>query len=163
MARKLPPRDSKGRFVKSRSRSRSRKRRSYKRNPPGMFGDVLGHATEGAVDALGVVGGEAAARQIPRYFGVGGGAMGMAAQAATAIVVGELARRFLGDDVGRMVTAGGLAAPLKDVVVSSGVPVLSGALSAYPMIGRLEAYPQLLPSGSGMAAYPELDYGYAYS
>lgn len=158
-------RDAHGRFVStkrsSRKRSTRRRRRTYRRNPP-MFGDVVGHATEGAIDAVQIMGGEVVARAVPGLFGLSGGAMGLAAQAATAIIVGELAMSFLGEEAGSMILAGGLAAPLRSIVVDLNVPYVSENLSAYPQLTALAAYPRQLGPGSGMAAFPTASYDVEY-
>lgn len=159
-------RDARGRFVKtgrkSRSRSRSRKRtsrsRTYRRNPP--MGDIVRHATDGAIDAIEILGGKAIARTVPGLAGLSGN-LALAAQAAVAIIVGELSIRWLGKDAGEMLLAGGLSAPLEQVAVNLQIPYVSAALSAYPELVSMSAYPAL--PGAGMAAYPSPSYDVEYA
>lgn len=122
--RNLPPRDSKGRFV-----SRGGGRRSYRRNPP-KGGDIVATLTQGALDAGGILVGKAATRSIPQLLTLPQtGNTGLAVQAATAVAVGWAADRFVGPDVGRMILAGGLSAPMESLVVRFNVPWLSTALT----------------------------------
>jgi len=126
-SRNLPPRDSKGRFV-----SRGGGRRSYRRNPPG--GDIVGKATQGAMDAGAVLVGKAATRSLPQLLSLPQtGNTGLALQAVAA---GWAADRFVGPDVGRMILAGGLSAPMESLIIRFNVPWLSTALSGGGAVGR---------------------------
>lgn len=135
-------------------RIRRRSRRRFRRNP-GTVKGLIGMATQGLKDAAGVVVGKTAARALPQVLGLPqAGAMGLGIQAVAALVVGYGASRFLGHDVGRMVLAGGLAAPLESAVKQMNIPIVSAALSAYP----LGAYP-----GEGLGAGTGTDVANIYT
>jgi hypothetical protein len=123
------------------------------------MGDIVRRATDGAIDAVEILGGKAIARTVPGLFGLSG-PMALAAQAAVAIIVGELSGGFLGRDAAQMLLAGGLSAPLEQVAVNLKIPYVSAALSAYPELVPMSAYPAL--PGSGMAAYPSPSYDVEY-
>lgn len=108
-----------------------RRVRAYaaRRNPPKS--DLLDSLTAGVMGAGGVLVGKAAARSLPQLLTLPqAGNVGLAVQAATAVVVGWLADRFVGRDVGSMVLAGGLSAPMESLVIRLNIPWLSPALSS---------------------------------
>lgn len=116
-----------GRVVRARPRS----------NPPLSLGNLGMRLTEGAMDALGVVGGKAAAQGIPQAVGLPqGGVAGIASQVGVGLLTAFVVDEFMGGgDAGRMILAGALAAPLENAVEGAGIPFVSNALSAYPNVG----------------------------
>jgi len=174
MARKkLPARDSRGRFKKgsrsSRS-SRSRTRRNpgrMKKNPP----DIMGMAVGGATTATQVLLGKAATRSVPELANLPrSGNTGLAVQALVAIALGYISAEFLSREAAAAILAGGLTAPLEDFIVAQNVPWLSEALGpgASPTnnVGRYPQRPALVagypdggvgryPTPPGVGRYPE--------
>lgn len=105
--------------------------------------------TDGAVDAVQIVLGKAAARAIPVAFNLPRqGNTGLAVQIASAVAAGMVGEKVLGRAAARMILAGGLSAPIESFVAGAGIPYLSGALQPmgrYPTVGRyppLGRYPQ---------------------
>lgn len=129
MARKkLPPRDSKGRFT-SRGRSRSRSRsRSYRKNPP----DMVGKLTSGAMGAAQALVGKTAVRVVPGMLGFQkAGNVGMAIQVALALALGWAGDEFVSDELGHYLLIGGLMGPMEQLAVNLQIPMVSDALSGY--------------------------------
>lgn len=156
MARKrLPPRDSKGRFKRGRSGSRSggRKRsnpgrRVYRKNPAG--GDLVEMATTGTVQAAQILTGKALTRSVPEMAGLPKqGNTGLAVQVLVAVALGYISDRFLSREAAAAILAGGLTAPLESFIVQQRVPWISEAL---------EAVDQVAPgggNGGNVGRYPE--------
>lgn len=123
---------------------------------------VLKKLTGGVKDAGGILLGKAAARAIPVQFGLPKqGAIGLGVQAGVGLAAAMLADKFLGREMGRMVLAGALSAPMETLVVSAGIPFLSPALSPVSQMGDLGAYagtPLGVYAGAGrraLAGYSE--------
>lgn len=123
---------------------------------------IMRQLTTGLKDAAGIIVGEAGARTLPVLLKLPQqGALGLGVQAASGIVLGYVADRFLGRDFGRMVLAGALAAPLKTMIVAHKVPFFSTALSPATSAQGMGAYkglrayvaPRALPARTGMGAY----------
>lgn len=103
--------------------------------------------TSGAIEAGQVLFGKALVRSVPDLAGLPKeGNVGLAVQAAVALVGGILADMFLSKDASRAILAGGLTAPLETVIVAYKVPWLSGALSPVTQTSTLSAY---VMSGNG--------------
>lgn len=97
--------------------------------------------TSGAIEAGQVLVGKAMVRSVPDLAGLPKeGNVGLAVQAAVALVAGVLADMFLSKDASRAILAGGLTAPLETVIVAYKVPWLSGALSPVSQTATLSAY-----------------------
>lgn len=165
MARKAA-RDSRGRFLKGGKRRARRKNaptlkanpkrrrrraaarrfaapRRRRRNPPRT--NLVTMLMDGALGAVEVIGGKVAVRAVPGFVGLPtAGNTGLAVQAALAVGLGWVVDMLAGPDVARMVLAGGLAAPLENVVAGLNIPVVSpavgGTLGAYAN-ARLPNYP----------------------
>lgn len=166
MARKLPARDAKGRFKKTRRRkSSSRRKRRTRRNTPsrdsmGRFVskggssrrrsrrtrsnprmDIVGSFTDGAVTAGRVLIGKAGARSVPDLLGLPKeGNVGLAIQAAVALGLGYAAEMFMDRQTARDILAGGLTAPMETLIVAYNVPWLSGALAPTTAADGVGAY-----------------------
>lgn len=163
VAKKSNPPRRRRKTVAARKRAPARRRRRSssrrRRNPGG--GTIVRQFTQGAQDALGVVAGKALARMIPTVVPQlpKAGVVGLGVQAATAVLVGFGASKFLGREVGRMVLAGGLSAPLETAVVAFRVPFLGTALdpvasTAAVAAASMGAYvPRRVGSGRPLAAY----------
>lgn len=124
------------------ARRRRGGRRRYRRNPGGGFkfsaGGMLARLKRGVIDALYVTLGEAGAGIVPGFFPSipQTGVIGFAVQGVTAIALGEVTRKvFKSGDAARFVVAGALAKPMKTLVRSANIPVLSAALSSYALEG----------------------------
>lgn len=152
--RNLPPRDSNGRFVSTRRRSRSR--RSYRRNP--ATPDIFGLLMDGTIEAGQVLVGKAAARSVPDLAGLPKqGNVGLATQMGVALGMGWLADMFWSKQAARAILAGGLTAPLETLVVAYNVPWLSTALSPTTANATVSAYSmprRALPGGVASYARP---------
>lgn len=142
-----------GKARKASSSTKKRRRRNpapamttspRKRNPPRKrltARSAIRGATEGAVDAFLVLTGKAATRSIPLLANLPKeGNIGLAVQALTAIVVGMVAQQFLKPAQAKMLTAGGLTAPLETLIVSYNVPFLAPALQPVEADAQLSAY-----------------------
>ena len=137
-----------------------KRRRRRRKNVPTLKG-ITQDVTTGAVDAVQVLAGKAAARIIPEQLGIPKeGTTGIAAQAAVAVAVGIFGRQLFGADVAKMMMAGALTAPVESIIVQADVPVLGPALSAYP---QFRAYVQpgagdRLPSNRipALSAWPDV-------
>lgn len=123
------------------------RRRVYRRNAKKL--DVLGMLKDGVMDAAGIIAGEVGARTLPTLLKLPKqGAVGLGVQALSAVALGYGADRFVNKDVGRMVLAGALAAPMKTFIVSKNVPFLAPALSPAAQSAELGAY-----AGWGLSGY----------
>lgn len=145
--RKTPPRDASGRFVsKGGSRRKSSRSRSRaRRNPPNVFEQLPG----AAMDAVQITVGKAGARMIPGLIpGIPtAGIPGKAAQIAAALALGFAAGEFLDEDVGRALMVGGLSGVVEGLIVEFNVPYLAPALADGP--GGTGLYSMGLYAGSG--------------
>ena len=115
----------------------------------------MGQITDGVIDAAEVVAGKAVARAVPTLVGLPqGGAMGLAVQVGAALLAGFIGRQ-ISANAGKMMLAGGLAAPVESFVKGANIPLISAALAddefyapgalavgAYPMLPGVSAYPQ---------------------
>jgi len=159
--RKSPARKNPGRTVAKRNPSRKRatrkaaprKRAPARRNPPRRV-DIVGSLMDGSVEAVQILIGKAAARSLPDLVGAPKqGNIGLAVQAATALVTGYVAGMFLSENAARAMMAGGLTAPLETLIVSYDVPWLGRALSPVSTANGVAAYASRAQIGSGMAGY----------
>jgi hypothetical protein len=93
------------------------------------------------VEAVQILIGKAAARSLPDLVGAPKqGNIGLAVQAATALVTGYVAGMFLPQNAARAMMAGGLTAPLETLIVSYNVPWLGRALSPVSTATAVGAY-----------------------
>ena len=140
--------------------SNPRKRRRYRRNP-GLSGrGILSMVTGAGKDALAVIGGLAGtnfiARKVP--FGEGNKAIEAAKKAAVAVVLGMVAGKALGRNVGEKVLVGGMVAVGIDLLRN--VPQVGTALAGdddlrYIARTGLSAYAlPAAPMSAGMSAWP---------
>lgn len=111
----------------------------------------------GVTDAAEVVAGKAAARAIPNLVGLDtAGPLGLAVQGLSALVVGWVGHSFISHNAGKMMLAGGLAAPLESFVKSMNIPFISANLGEDTVeIDGMNAYPQL-SAQTQMGAYPQM-------
>lgn len=128
-----------------RSTSRPRARRRARRNPPrrGLPAprQIVRTLTDGMIGAGQVLVGKAFVRSVPDLAGLPKeGNVGLAVQAAVALVGGILADMFLSKDASRAILYGGLSAPAETVIVAYKVPWLSQALSPVSATAGLSAY-----------------------
>ena len=154
MARRMPRRNAKGRFVKGGGGSRRRRRRSApraaakrtrrrRRRNPGTAAaprrsrsirrvDVLDRIMTAGQDALAITAGQAVVRLVPRFLPLPtGGPVGLAVSTATAILAGIAAERFVSRDTARFLTAGAISIPLQQALaqyVAPAVPLVGTAL-----------------------------------
>lgn len=127
-----------------------------------------------AGDALKLTGGQAAVRLIPGLANLPrGGTVGLAIDAATAVVVGLAADQFLSSADARIVTAGAISVPLQralNTYVAPLAPIVGTALTptmgSYSRRRRLSGYPRpALPSGNGsrVASSGGFEYGNGFT
>ena len=132
-----------------RRRTHSRKRthrRRYRHNPAFRLGNVPMLVFNGAVDAGEVVIGKALTRLVPQFLNLPrDGAMGLAVQILSALVVGW-GGTFISPNASKMMLAGGFAAPVEDFLKTMNIPILGPALGED--VVEISAYPQ------NMSAYP---------
>lgn len=163
MAKRLPPRDSKGRFTK-RGRSRSRRRsnpskaklrrkanrqprdrygrfkrrgssRRYRRNPGGFGEDIMSRVVDGSIAAVQLTVGKAASRAVPQLLNLpSGGPVGVAIRAGTGVGLGLVVDNFMGGDLGERILEGALQGALEDVIVGYNLPFIGPALARAPGI-----------------------------
>lgn len=123
----------------------ARRHRGFSRNPP-----ILRQAIQGVQDSAFVLIGDAGADIVPNLLNLPkAGVVGIAARSAAVIGLGFLAHRFLGADRARFVVAGGLASIGRGVIVGLNVPIISAALSSYPMGRYANAMGALPPEREG--------------
>ena len=108
----------------------------------------------GAIDASEVLVGKVVVRAIPPMVGLpSGDTTGLLVQALTAVLAGGVAHAFVSSNAGKMVLAGGLAAPLETLVKGLNIPMISANLGEETVeIDGMRAYPQI-PQGVG--SYPQ--------
>lgn len=139
MARRMPKRDAKGRFIKT-SRARKRRnaptrkktttarKRTYRRNP--ATPDVLVMLRDGGIAATQVLVGKAVVRSVPDLLNLPKqGNVGLAVQAALALATGYVSSMFLSRGAAAAMMAGGLTAPIETLLVANNVPWIGEALS----------------------------------
>lgn len=113
--------------------------RRTRSNPPRL--NFVKRLTGGVYGALGVLVGKAGARTVPVMANLPKeGPLGLGVQAATAIVLGMIADRFLGKRLGEYVLVGALTAPLETLAVAYRIPFLAPALSPTTAAAELGAY-----------------------
>jgi len=114
----------------------------------------------GVIDAGEVLGGKIVVRTLPGLVGLPTTDMlGLSVQALTAILAGGVAHTFVNPNAGKMVLAGGLAAPLETILKGLNIPFISANLGEDVVeIDGISAYPQLNQMGS----YPQPVYGEEY-
>jgi hypothetical protein len=161
--RKATTRRNPGRSVAVRKNAPARKRRSpakvarrrpARRNPPKRRLDILGSLMGGGIEAVQILVGKAAARSIPDLIRAPKeGNVGLAVQAATALVVGWGASMFLSPNAARAMLAGGLTAPIETLVVAYNVPWLSNALAPVTAANNVGAYARGRIGNGGMSGY----------
>lgn len=109
-----------------RRRRSHRRRRGYHRNP-----SIIGIVKQGVMDAGVTLAGGAAARVVTGFIPLADtGLMGTAKGVLVAVGIGIGARKFLGSDVARFVTAGAMQVPLKNLFTSF-VPQAGAFLGDY--------------------------------
>jgi len=162
MARRLPKRDAKGRFVrKSRARrnapkrkTTTRRRRTYKRNPV-KAPDIFVMLKDGSIAATQVLVGKAVVRSVPDLLNLPKqGNVGLAIQAAVALGTGYLSSMFLSRGAAAAMMAGGLTAPIETLLVSNNVPWIGEALSPTSDAAAVSGYMGRYPQAPGMGRYP---------
>lgn len=106
----------------------------------------------GIGDAAGVVAGKALARMVPTMVPQlpKTGPLGLAVQAATAVLVGWAASDVLRlpRDVARSLLAGGLSAPLETAAVAYRIPILGPALDPVAQVAAIAN-----ATGGGVGSY----------
>lgn len=127
------------------------------------------------MDAGMILLGKATVRSVPRMINLPtAGFAGLAVQTGAALLGGAIVDQIFGSRAGSIALAGGLSAPLENIVVSMNIPFISPALSTqaaetatqgYMAAGgnnALSAYPdtgwQPTPLGSYVEPYPEPEY-----
>lgn len=149
--RAAPSRAAPKRRRAAQSRAPAR-RRPARRNPRRV--NIMKSITDGSVEAVQILIGKAAARSLPDLIGAPKeGNIGLAVQAATALVSGYIAGMFLSPNASRAILAGGLTAPLETLIVAYQIPWLSQALSPVSAANTLGAYARRGLGWSGMGAY----------
>ena len=139
-------------------------RRRYRQNPAGLGGIMrylsVNNLMSGVIDAGEVLGGKIVVRTLPGLVGLPTTDMlGLSVQALTAILAGGVAHTFVNPNAGKMVLAGGLAAPLETILKGLNIPFISANLGEDVVeIDGISAYPQLNQMGS----YPQPVYGEEY-
>lgn len=115
---------------------RTRRRGRVHRNP-----GIVGIVRQGAMDAVATLGGGAAARIVSGFVPLPDtGITGVAKGLAVAVGISIAARRFLGGDRARFVTAGAMQVPIKNLITTF-LPQAGAYLGDYSMYGRsLNAY-----------------------
>ena len=138
---------------------RSPSSRRHRRNPPGMSGLLFylrpANLMGGVMDAGEVLIGKVAVRTIPGLVGAPtDGNLGLIIQGLSAVLAGGLAHTFVNHNAGKMVLAGGLAAPLESLIKALNIPMISSALGEETVeIDGLDAYPQI---PNALSAYPQM-------
>jgi hypothetical protein len=131
----------------------ARRRPVTRRNPPKRRLDIIGSLMDGGIEAVQILVGKAAARSIPDLIRAPKeGNVGLAVQAATALVVGWGASMFLSPNAARAMLAGGLTAPIETLVVAYRVPWLSNALAPVTAANNVGAYARGR-IGNGVSGY----------
>lgn len=152
VARRTPPRDSKGRFKRRGGGTAPRRRR---RNPPARRGaaDLFGRVQDGLVEGSAVLLGEGATRIAPSLLRLPQtGPTGIAIQTAAALVVGMGTETLgFGGPFARAATAGAFSVPLKTLVLTYVAPQFPMISAAY--VPTMAAYPRRLGRYSRMGAY----------
>ena len=153
--------------VRRRRRTRSNPpghRRRYRRNP-GLGGIMrylsVNNLLSGVIDAGEVLGGKIVVRTLPGLVGLPTTDMlGLSVQALTAVLAGGVAHTFINPNAGKMVLAGGLAAPLETLLKGLNIPFISANLGEDVIeVGGMGSYVQI---PSGMGTYPQYgEYDYA--
>ena len=115
----------------------------------------------GVIDAGEVLGGKIVVRTLPGLVGLPTTDMlGLSVQALTAVLAGGVAHTFINPNAGKMVLAGGLAAPLETLLKGLNIPFISANLGEDVIeVGGMGSYVQI---PSGMGTYPQYgEYDYA--
>lgn len=105
----------------------------------GIGGIVMGGVKDGVLVTVGSAVTSALPKVIPGAAQPG--ALGLAIQLAVATLAGIAAHKTLGQNAGRLITAGGYARVMTTAVVAAGIPVLSPALSGNEDVAMLNGYP----------------------
>jgi hypothetical protein len=132
-------------------------RRRYRRNPFGVrtggLGGIVGIAKQGAMDAVGIIAGEGAARFVRGRAGLEGNTVPAAiVETVTGVAIAVAIRRKF-PNAARMVAAGAIAGPMRTAIKSAHIPYVSTALGdegELPLLGgmyELGTYDQI---GSGL-------------
>lgn len=131
-----------------------RRRTTYRSNPKRP--DLIGMLTGGTMTAFQVLVGKAAVRTIPDMIGLPrAGNVGLATQAALAVVAGYLADMFLSRETSAAILAGGLTAPLETALVAYDVPWIGQALAPTTTANEVEALTGVGRYPNGMGRYPQ--------
>lgn len=141
-------------------------RRRYRRNP-GLGGIMrylsVNNLMSGVIDAGEVLGGKIIVRTVPGLVGLPTTDMlGLTVQALTAVLAGGVAHTFINTNAGKMVLAGGLAAPLETLLKGLNIPFISANLGEDVVeIDGLTSYPQIDARMGEYLQYGENEYDYA--
>lgn len=152
------------------SAKRTTRRRSYRRNPFGIpnTGGIVGIAKRGAVDAVGIIVGETAARFVRGKVGMEGNTVpGAIVETAAGVALAIAVRRKF-PNAARMIAAGAIAGPMRTAIKSAHIPYISPALGdegELPLLGgmyELGTYDQIGAGlGDGLGAYSTEQGAYA--
>ena len=124
-------------------RRRGRRRRRFGTNPP-----ILRQLRQGAMDAGATLVGGAAGRMVTGLLPLPkDGIAGVASSLAVALAVGVAARKVVGSDTARFITAGAMQVPIKNLITTF-VPQAGAFLGDYDSVGSYA-----LPNGNGMGNY----------
>jgi hypothetical protein len=117
----------------------------------------------GVIDAGEVLGGKIIVRTVPGLVGLPTTDMlGLTVQALTAVLAGGVAHTFINTNAGKMVLAGGLAAPLETLLKGLNIPFISANLGEDVVeIDGLTSYPQIDARMGEYLQYGENEYDYA--
>jgi hypothetical protein len=129
--------------------------RYRRRNPPNFFSGLPGRLMDAGIGAVEVTLGKAGARAIPTMLKLpADGAMGLATQLVSALVIGWLGS-MVSPNMGKMLLIGGLTAPIEAFIKGANIPVISPALAGqdYFSVG---GYPQPAPALAGYVQSPSL-------
>jgi hypothetical protein len=119
---------------------RARRRR---RNPPAFsFGNILGMAMQGLKDGALVTTGKLGVRFISGQFGYDDGSMmDSAVELASALALGMLSGRVVGQDGARFVMAGGFDSVIETLIAQAGIPRVSNLLGSTTPMNTTAVYP----------------------
>lgn len=128
------------------------KHKVYRRNPRNPMAGLPGRLFAGAVDAVEVVGGKIVARTVPSLVSIErDSTTGLIVQALAGAAVGVVGS-YVNPNAGKMLMAGGLAAPLETLIKKANLPYVSAALGEEDETVMVSAYPEEI------AAFPETAY-----
>lgn len=142
------PRDRHGRFLPEHGRARNPRRRYYRHHNPAGIGGIGRMMMDGVVGAVEVTAGKVGARVVPQILKLPTtGNAALAIQAAVGVALGYLATTFGGEELGQMILAGGLQAPLESALEKLAIPYVSNAVS-----GTMAGYALYVPEQPALPA-----------